>query len=111
MFQSYRQYSLTQGVKTKALAVFSTASETIVLLHQTPVVHAKRRGQKYSIQLRNGGWDTLSTRIVINRALSQIPGADRYYISRDKGETIVRDVSNGESFPFVSGMRLKAGVQ
>jgi predicted RNase H-like nuclease (RuvC/YqgF family) len=100
MFKNYREFSLSTGVKTARLAVINTGRNVSVLLHKTVVV--EKRGRV--VTLRNGGWDTISTRIVINRALEQI-ASTHAYVCRQKGETFL--YQNGVKKPFISGMQIK----
>jgi hypothetical protein len=76
MFKNYRRYELSQGVKSARLAVFSDAWRIQVLLHKTVVVDAvfNRRTKAWEVTLDHGGWDTISSRLVINQALCQMPG-------------------------------------
>ncbi len=104
MFKNYRSYSLSTGVKTKGLAVISTATVTQVLLHKTIVVEKHGR----TVTLRNGGYDTVSTRTVINRALEQM-AASECYVFRKKGKTYL--TQNGVTQEFFDGMFIKVRNQ
>ena len=103
MFKTHRTYELTTGVKNNTIAVFNNCTETLVLYHKTLVVHYQPRYKR--IILRDGGWDTISTRAVINQALSQLPTNAQLIRKRVKGqmETYIQE-SEGMSKPFVSGM-------
>lgn len=108
MFKKHRTYSLTTGIKAPMIAVFADQMSIQVLLHSTVVVEASLldMDREYSVVVRNGGWDTISTRIVINRALEQIPGFHDTRIVRHKGETMVQ-YADGSRETFASGMTLK----
>lgn len=70
MFKTHRTYCLTTGVKNNTIAVFCDGvKDTVkVIYHKTIVVDANKK----KIKLNNGGWDTISTRTVINRALEEL---------------------------------------
>lgn len=68
MFKTHRTFDLTTGVKSKTIAVFRDADAVSVVYHKTTVFKAYRSG---CVELNNGGWDTVSTRAVINQALSE----------------------------------------
>ncbi len=105
MFKTHRTYSLTTGVKGPTLAVVSDGSRVDVVYHKTLVL--SKRGK--TITLRNGGWDTISTRAVINRGLHEMLGTYATYLERVKGETVLHQNTNQGCItkPFVSGMRIK----
>lgn len=100
MFKTHRTYDLSTGVKGNTLAVLNTGTTTAVVYHRTTVV--LKRGR--SVKLSNGGWDTVSTRIVINRALEQM-AASACHLYREKGQTLL--AQNGVIKPFISGMTIK----
>lgn len=103
MFKTYRTFNLNTGVKNKKLAVVGTPKETFVVLHETIVVHQK--GNK--VTLNNGGWDTVSTRLVINKALVEL--GSKYYLYRSKHVTYIGSYNNNETTEkteFVNGMTL-----
>lgn len=100
MFKVHRNYSLSTGVKNNSIAVVRTGNLIQVVYHETIVVEAKGS----MVVLRNGGWDTISTRIVINRALEQLDGFKNVFLERVKGETIIN--CNGNRMPFKNVMML-----
>jgi hypothetical protein len=100
MFKVHRSYSLSTGVKNNSIAVINNGSKLTVVYHSTAVV--QKTGK--TITLMNGGWDTVSTRAVINRALEQLCSASAH-LFRKKGETFL--FHNGITEPFISGMTLK----
>lgn len=100
MFKTYRTFDLRTGVKSKALAVINLGKNLAVILHQTVVLRTAGK----SIILDNGGWDTQSTRIVINQALNCL-GVGPFYLFRSKGETLIQ-YPDGSRKPFTRGMRL-----
>lgn len=83
MFKVRRSFNLSTGVKNNTIAVFNQGRAVIVLYHCTPVVIKAGK----LIQLNNGGWDTVSTRAVINRALEQMAPNTYLVRKRRKGET------------------------
>lgn len=108
MFKVHRTFTLSTGVKNASIAVVADGSRVDVIYHKTLVV--SKRGK--TVTLRNGGWDTISTRAVINQALREL--GTPYRLDRKKGVTVliedrdigfsrVRDVVG----PFVSGMKFK----
>lgn len=100
MFKIHRTFDLSTGIKNPCIAVVNDGSRISVLLHKTVVL--EKRGR--TVTLRNGGWDTLSTRLVINRGLEQV-AATHAYVYRSKGQTVL--AQNGIVKPFVSGMKIK----
>ena len=102
MFKTHRTYDLSTGVKNNTIAVLSDGTTTKVIYHRTIVVSKKAR----TVTLSNGGWDTISTRAVINRALEQLCLSE-CYLFRKKGQTLI--TQNGIIKPFVSGMTIKVG--
>jgi len=108
MFNTHRTYSLSTGVKNNTIAVISDPRRIKVIYHKTEVFEARLTPTGWTITLRNGGWDTVSTRIVINRALEQLCGTPTY-LERRKNETYL--VHNGLRESFVSGMTLKTRRQ
>jgi hypothetical protein len=104
MFRTHRTYSLTTGVKNNSIAVIADCDAITVIYHKTIVVNAQLIRGRWVVTLNNGGWDTASTRIVINTALEQIPGCSGVYLSRHKGQTVVN--VNGERVTFQSGWKL-----
>jgi hypothetical protein len=90
MFKKYRSFTLDQGVKTPSLAVVCHAGYIMVLLHDTLVFSAKEgKNRKWIATLNNGGYDTVSTRLVINQALKCLWNLDCYDLRRIKGNTYV----------------------
>lgn len=108
MFSTHRTFSLTTGVKSATIAIFSKPKEVAVLYHQTVVVEARAS----TITLRDGGWDTVSTRHVINQALHELGVRTR--LIRHKKQTLICSIdelgkypSPKDGRPFVSGTRIK----
>ena len=100
MFKTHRTFDLSTGVKNNSIAVINKPNGLFVVYHNTIVL--EKHGK--TITLRNGGWDTISTRAVINRALQNCcTSIARVY--RKKGQTILE--KNGLVFPFVDGMKVK----
>lgn len=97
MFATHRSFTLETGVKNSSIAVLNTPTRTgcevSVIYHKTVVVQTK--GSK--IILANGGWDTVSTRAVINRALAEL-GTPATFLYRKKGQTYL--ASPGGDVPF-----------
>lgn len=93
MFKTHRTFNLNTGVKNNTIAVlnWSNGKNIAVVYHET-VVFGKKGNQ---VSITNGGWDTVSTRAVINRALEQVvPGV---YLERRKGKTyLTRVVIDGK---------------
>lgn len=99
MFKVHRNFDLSTGVKNNTIAVVNDGNGGIsVVYHKTLVVEARSS----KITLRDGGWNTVSTRLVINQALSEM--GHRVYLFTKKGETLIS--INGVVKPFVSGMTL-----
>jgi hypothetical protein len=96
MFKTHRTYNLTTGVKNNSIAVVSKPHTIDVLYHKTIVVHAELIKGRWLVVLNNGGWDTISTRAVINRALEQIPGHEESRIERKKLKDTYVSVHKGE---------------
>jgi hypothetical protein len=92
MFKVHRSFTLSTGVKNNSIAVVVTPVETTVVYHNT-VVFKFDSGTK-AVTIRNGGYDTISTRTVINRALAEI--GSEFSLVRIKGETMLqRETING----------------
>lgn len=72
MFKTHRTFDLTTGVKNATISVVNTTQAIYVVYHKTLVFSYNRKTNK--IHLDNGGWNTISTRTVINNALSQVDG-------------------------------------
>lgn len=102
MFKIHRTFDLSTGVKNNSIAVISDAASTIVIYHNTRVFVATKK----CITLYNGGWDTISTRTVINNALSKIGHADGVFLERIKGVTMIN--IRGKRQVFESGFKLVA---
>lgn len=100
MFAIHRNFSLSTGIKGTTIAVVNTGVNIFVVYHKTLVV--EKRGR--TVTLRNGGWDTVSTRHVINNCLSEICSSE-CYLFRKRGETFL--TQNGIVKLFVSGMKIK----
>lgn len=84
MFKTHRTYSLSTGMKGTTIAVVQSKQHTFVLYHDTIVFEQYANGD---ITISNGGWDTVSTRIVINRALEQTNC--KAYLFRQKNKTYI----------------------
>lgn len=82
MFKTHRTYDLKTGVKNNTIAVFNDDNGIRVVYHETCVVNANNG----RVRIKNGGWDTVSTRAVINRALEQICSASAF-LFRKKNKT------------------------
>lgn len=96
MFKVHRTFDLSTGVKNNSIAVLDTPNRVAVIYHQTLVVHFNK--DKKVFVIRNGGYDTVSTRIVINRALFLLNCG--MYLERRKGETVLVDPKNDVRLPF-----------
>lgn len=99
MFKKHRNYNLETGTKGSAIAIFNQGKRIAVVYHQTIVV--QKIGRK--VTLDNGGWDTISTRHVINRALEQM-ATSVCYLYRKKGQTML--TQNGIVKPFNGRMTI-----
>jgi hypothetical protein len=88
MFKTHRTFDLTQGVKNASIAVVLNPYKTQVIYHKTVVVTYNHSTD--TLELDNGGWDTISTRAVINRALDQLPLGFKL-IRNKKKETELHD--------------------
>ena len=106
MFKTHRTYTLRTGVKNNAIAVlnWNNGQNVCVIYHSTPVV--QKEGKK--IVITNGGWDTVSTRAVINRALEQMC-ASKAYLFRKRGVTMLHH--NGMETEFNGTAILKSFYQ
>jgi hypothetical protein len=107
MFKTHRTYELTTGVKNNTIAVIAEIYSTKVIYHKT-VVFTLDHKPKDKITLRNGGWDTISTRLVINRALEQCEShfrIERKVIKKQRYTVLVNQL-DGTVLPFVNGMVL-----
>lgn len=102
MFNTHRTYTLETGVKNNTIAVFNQGRATIVIYHKTPVF--VKAGKL--INITNGGFDTVSTRLVINRALAQT--CDHTRLIRVKGKTILQQGLNVKT--FTGSARVKVGA-
>lgn len=103
MFKTHRSYDMTTGVKNNSIAVLAEPYRTQVIYHKT-IVFTLDRKAKSKITLRNGGWDTISTRHVINRALQlEAPRLtiERRVIKKQRVTVLVHD---DVVLPFVDGM-------
>lgn len=105
MFKVHRSFDLFTGVKNNTIAVIAQHNAVDVIYHRTLVVSKRSK----TITLRNGGWDTVSTRTVINRALYQLFDGYKFYVESKKGECfLVENTDQGAiRKPFVSGMKVK----
>ena len=101
MFKTHRTFDLSTGVKNNTIAVVHGKTLTVVY-HKTIVV--ERTGKK--ITLRDGGWETISTRHVINNALRQM--GLRMWLEKKKINKVNTlcfvDADNNVTLPWVSGM-------
>jgi hypothetical protein len=89
MFKTHRTFDLTTGVKNKSIAVFNNLENTgelRVIYHKTTVFSYFVGDDE--VMLRDGGYDTVSTRIVINQALSEL-GHSGILLERIKGTTML----------------------
>lgn len=85
MFKTHRTYDLSTGVKNNAIAVFNDQKTIRVVYHKTTVVTAKTlKNGKMKVLLNSGGWSTLSTAIVMTRALIQIPSFENARVKKMK---------------------------
>jgi len=109
MFGVHKNFDLTTGVKNNTICVINDAPNLVkVVYHKTIVfTHHKKHSASINptglITLRTGGYDTISTRLVINRALEQ--SQIDWRIVREKGRSFLKD-SNGLILPLVDGMEL-----
>lgn len=88
MFKTHRTFELTNGVKNNSIAVVITGTETCVLYHNTTVFRHVHKTNK--VYLNDGGWNTISTKIVINRALELTRGFGSYCIERKSKTNYVK---------------------
>jgi hypothetical protein len=105
MFKTHRTYDLSTGVKNNSIAVLNNSKGLFVTYHKTTVY--EQQGKK--ITLRSGGWDTISTRAVINRALEAMGirmTLTRIVIKKQR-YTILKDIDNNIELPFIDGMVIK----
>lgn len=109
MFNTHRTYDLTTGIKGKTIAVYVGDTETAVIYHNTVVVRWHHKRNK--VYLSNGGWDTISTRFVINRAIAQIPGFQSYYIERKSKTSYVKSCYLPKPIQLSGEITLKAKPQ
>lgn len=111
MFKTHRTFTLETGVKSNSIAVFNQGKAIIVLYHKTPV--AIIAGS--TLVLNNGGWDTVSTRAVMNRVLELVTDSGtpeafdlRIRLVRKRGKTFLEQAGliRGE---YKNNMRIKLG--
>lgn len=97
MFKIHRSFDLSPGVKNNSIAVARIGSLGMILVtyHETVVVEANTK--KNRITLRSGGWDTVSTRTVINQALSEL-GLNSIFLYRKKGVTMLAGAGKDRVF-------------
>lgn len=88
MFKVHRSFDLVTGVKNNTIAVLNNVNEISVIYHETVVFKATNH-LGLRIELENGGYDTISTRSVINRALEQFNEFRGVYLIRVKGKTML----------------------
>lgn len=69
MFAQHRTYRLTTGLKGSTIAVIRHSARNLSVLYHSTIVLRVKGSQ---VLLDNGGWDTISTRHVINTALSEL---------------------------------------
>jgi hypothetical protein len=111
MFKTHRNFELTNGVKSKSIAVFKNHKKTAVLYHETIVVEETCNSKNTTLKLDNGGWDTVSTRYVINTALRQMPLFNKAHLYRKKGKTYFSFGSEKSETEFCPPMTIKLNNQ
>ena len=100
MFKVHRSFTLSTGIKNSSIAVVNDGEFIVVVYHKTRVVE-KRRDK---VIISDGGWDTVSTRMVINQALSEL-GSDAY-LYRKKGRTMLHYNGVNTDFQGIASIRL-----
>ena len=100
MFNTHRTYTLSTGVKNNSIAVFNDLRTVRVLYHRTVVFEKTPK----TVTIRDGGWDTVSTRLVINRALENSGLGFRLY--RIKGKTYINDQDTENLFTGTKRIKL-----
>lgn len=113
MFKTHRTYDLSTGVKNNSIAVLNNIGTVYVTYYKTVVFFAKLKRAKgtWEVTMDNGGWDTISTKIVINRALEQIAGFNGSRIEKKKIKsvsTLVFTNSKSKSVPFTGLLTVKS---
>lgn len=94
MFKVHRTYELTTGIKGPTISVIADGEIIYVLYHDTIVF----KKTKKRIEIDNGGFDTVSTRHVINRALSLVNA--KCFLERRKGVTWLTYPYDEKTFEF-----------
>lgn len=97
MFATHRSFDLETGVKSSTIAVVSTPTNTSVVYHKTLVVDVKHTPKTLMIRLDNGGWDTISTRHVINNTLYCL--GVPFMLIRHKGKTLLAQSKGAGQYP------------
>ena len=100
MFKTHRSYDLETGVKNNSIAVLNRGKNVYVTYHKTLVV--KKIGR--TVTLDNGGWNTISTKMVQNRALELICSS---VCNLYKVKGVMMLTQNGIVKPYVNGMKIK----
>lgn len=98
MFKTHRSYELTTGVKNNTIAVLARSNLIEVIYHKTIVVTAHKKQLGWEAAIDNSGFDTVSTRAVINRALEQIDGFEDVFLERVKGQTLLNFKGDRKAF-------------
>lgn len=101
MFKIHRTFDLSTGTKSKTISVVNTPYGLFVVYHKTVVFEIVKK----TITLRNGGWDTVSTRLVIDQCFRQM--GIRIHLIRRKNQTFVVNLDNVTTTLFVDGMKIK----
>lgn len=110
MFRTHKTFNLSTGLKSPTIAVVNTTAKVFVVYHSTIVCEATPK----TVTLRDGGWDTISTRYVINTALERLGVNQR--VIRHKNRSLICPINYPGEYPhhkagkpFVSGMKLARG--
>lgn len=112
MFKTHRTFELTPGVKNNSIAVFHNNGTIGVLYHKTQVFTAKAmKSGGWKVEIRDGGWNTISTRIVINNAFERLVSGS-YFLYTKKGQTYIQipfsDVTKDLPFDREMTLRIKS---
>lgn len=97
MFSTHRTFNLSTGVKSASIAVVNDGLNVDVVYHKTLVVSARRMRKYLAVTLRNGGWDTISTRLVINTTLTEL--GCKYRLIRHKNQTLLCPLEELHQYP------------
>ena len=99
---SARSFDINKlNVKQSNIRVVVEDSSNCAILHNTCIVAINN----FSVTLNSGGWRTTTTKVAINRALSQYPRLKGYGIFQKKGQWFV-SCPNNEILEFVDGMSI-----